>query len=67
VTLDFTDPMVRSVITGIVTAAAVDFQAFRSWKSLDDARRYGWGVAAWRWLLGAVAGVVTGLGFGALQ
>ena len=53
------DPTVRSVVTGVVVAAAVDVQAFRSWKSWDDAASYGWGVAGWRWLLGGLVGYLT--------
>jgi hypothetical protein len=60
------DPLVKSVIVGIVAAAAVDFQAFRTWDSVEDAKTYAWKVAAWRWLLGAITGLVAGLGLGAL-
>ena len=52
-------PIVRSILTGVLVAAAVDFQAFRSWQSWDDAASYGWGVAAWRWCLGGVVGCLT--------
>lgn len=64
--VDLSHPLVRAVITGIVTAMAVDFQAFRSWQSVEDAQQYAWGVAVWRWVLGAVTGLFTGLGFGYL-
>lgn len=62
----FANPLTRAVLTGIVTAAAVDFQAFRTWQSVEDAKRYAWTVAAWRWFLGAFAGLVFGLGYGVL-
>jgi hypothetical protein len=60
------NPIVRAAITGLVTAAAVDFQAFRTWKSFDDAKAYSWSVAGWRWFQGAVIGAVSALGMGAV-
>ena len=50
---------------GWATAARVDYTAFVSWKSFQDARAYDWKVAIFRWLQGAVIGAVTGGGFGA--
>ena len=57
-------PLVQGAITGFIGAAAADYAAFRSWKSVDDARAYDWGVAAWRWFQGVVGGVVGALGIG---
>lgn len=59
-------PLVQSAIAGIVTAAAVDIAAFRSWQSWNDAANYSWSVAAFRWFQGAVLGLLTGLGLGAI-
>lgn len=47
---------VTGAVSGFLAAAAVDFAAFRSWKSFREAATYQWGVAAWRWLQGFVAG-----------
>ena len=58
-------PVVRGAITGSLAAAAVDFQAFRSWKSFDDVTKYDWRLAAFRWVQGAIVGGLAGLGFGA--
>lgn len=58
-------PLVQSILTGLVTAASVDLAAFRAWKSWDDAATYDWKTASWRWVQGAVIGLLTGLGFGA--
>jgi hypothetical protein len=55
----------KGAIAGASAAAAVDFQAFRSWKSADEAYNYAWKVAAWRWFQGAVLGAAMGAGFGA--
>lgn len=55
---------VQGAVTGMATAGLVDFAAFRSWKSFDDARQYDWGIALWRWFQGAVVGALTGFGFG---
>lgn len=45
---------------GLVTAAAIDFGAFRKWNSFDDALSYDWKIALWRWFQGAVIGAVGG-------
>jgi len=57
-------PVVHGAITGALAAGAIDFQAFRSWKSFDEASKYAWGMAAWRWLQGAVVGAVGAAGLG---
>ena len=58
-------PIVRGIIAGVLSAAVVDFNAFKSWHSFSDARQYSWGVAAWRWLQGAVIGGCSALGLAA--
>ena len=55
-------PLTRGVLTGVLSAAAVDIAAFRSWKSFHDAATYAWGLAAWRWCQGAVIGLLTAAG-----
>jgi len=45
-------------LTGLGGAAKADWDAFRSWKSFQDARRYNWGIAAWRWFQGAAIGAM---------
>ncbi len=54
-------------VSGLLTAATVDFQAFRAWKSFDDAASYGWSIAAFRWIQGSVIGALTGAGLFGLQ
>lgn len=61
------NPIVRGVLTGVLSAAAVDFAAFRSWQSFHDAQSYAWGVAAWRWAQGAIVGLFASLGLGAVS
>jgi hypothetical protein len=61
------NPLVQGTITGLVSAAMVDYAAFRSWKSWHDAAVYGWGTAAFRWFQGAVGGLLTALGLGAIS
>lgn len=53
-------------VTGVVSAAAVDYVAFRQWKSFHDLYDYQWGVALFRWFQGFVIGGLTGIGFGAV-
>jgi hypothetical protein len=55
---------VKGALTGVITAAAVDLGAFRSWKSFDDATTYDWKTAAFRWVQGAVLGALAGAGLG---
>lgn len=52
--------------TGFVTAAAVDFAAFRSWKSWNEFVSFDWRIAMFRWLVGIVTGAVAGAGLGQL-
>lgn len=59
-------PLVQGAATGLLAAAAVDYQAFRTWKSFRDATTYDWRTATWRWFQGAVVGVVTSAGYGAI-
>ena len=58
---------IHGATAGLLAAAAVDFQAFRGWKSFSDAHNYAWGLALWRWLQGAVIGGLTTLGYGAIS
>lgn len=54
---------------GVLTAALVDFNAFRTWKKWSDVSTYQWGTATFRWLQGAVIGALTatGLTLGGVQ
>ena len=56
----FMSGLAHGALVGCLTAAIVDFQAFRSWKSFEEARQYSWGLALWRWFQGAVIGAVAG-------
>lgn len=49
-------------LVGLVAAAKIDYEAFQSWQSVDEALSYNWGVAGWRWFKGFVAGVVAASG-----
>ena len=55
-------PIVHGAISGAIAGAVVDFHAFLTFKSFADVKGYLWGVAAFRWLQGAVAGAVTAAG-----
>lgn len=55
-------PVARGAIAGVVTAAWVDFAAFRKWQSFKEARDYKWSLAVWRWVQGAIVGAVAGAG-----
>lgn len=64
------DPLTRALILGafggFVAAAKTDYAAFRAWKSFNDASKYAWNLAIWRWFQGIVVGAVTGGGLGKL-
>jgi hypothetical protein len=60
-------PLVRGAVTGLVAAAAVDYIAFRKFKTLTEFKQYDWSVAAWRWLQGTLGGLVTGAGLGVVS
>lgn len=60
------NPFVAGAIAGVVSAAAADLTAFRSWKSFDDAKTYSWAVAAFRWFQGAVLGALAAVGIAGL-
>jgi hypothetical protein len=56
----------RGAVSGLLAAAVVDFHAFATWKSFDEAKQYNWGTALFRWCQGLGTGALTGLGFGAV-
>ena len=60
-------PYFHGAVVGAISSAVVDFQAFRTWKTWHDADTYSWGVASFRWIQGAILGVVTAVGIGGLQ
>jgi hypothetical protein len=60
----FHNRLTQGAIAGFLSAAATDFQAFRSWKSFQDAASYSWGTAMFRWVQGAIVGFVTAAGLG---
>ena len=57
-------PIAHSALAGMLAAAAIDFQAFRAWKSWKDATTYAWSTAIFRWVQGAVVGAATAVGLG---
>lgn len=58
--------IVAGAISGFIAASTVDIVAFRNWKSFDDAAKYAWNVAYWRWFQGTVSGALTALGIAGL-
>lgn len=57
-------PIAHAALAGALTAAAVDFQAFRTWHTFHDFVSYNWGTALFRWFQGAVIGAATAAGVG---
>lgn len=49
-------------LLGLAAAAKIDYEAFQSWQSVDQAIAYDWKIAAWRWFKGIAAGVVAAAG-----
>lgn len=57
-------PIVVAALAGAIAAARVDFHAFKSWQSFDEAVTYSWKTAVFRWIQGAIVGAVMGAGLG---
>jgi len=66
-TIAFPRAAAAALWSWLLSAALVDFAAFRSWKNFHDAYAYDWPTAAWRWLQGAVVGAVTSSGLSAIS
>lgn len=60
-------PLVQTVITGILAGIAGDIAAFRAWKSWNDAATYSWSTFSFRIVQGAGVGLLAGLGLGAIS
>ena len=58
--------LIAGAVGGALTAARIDYLAFKSWKSFKDFYSYDWGTAAWRWFQGAAIGAVTAGGINGL-
>ena len=56
-------PIVRGAISGVLAAAVVDFHAFMRFQNIQEAAKYQWGTAAFRWGQGAVSGALAAAGF----
>lgn len=56
--------ILAGAVSGAISAAGTDFGAFRSWKSFQDAARYDWPTAIFRWVQGAILGALGALGLG---
>ena len=54
--------ILRGALGGLLAAAAVDYQAFRTWRSWQALLEYDWSIATWRWAQGAAIGAVTAAG-----
>lgn len=61
-----TGRLIAGAFSGLAAAMAVDFQAFRSWKTGKEFTTYAWKVAFGRWLIGAISGAMGAAGFGAV-
>lgn len=59
-------PVVQGAIAGALAAASVDFAAFRAWQRWQDVAAYSWATATFRWVQGAIVGVVSAAGLGVL-
>ena len=59
-------PLGVGILGGILTAARVDYAAFKAWHSWADLRSYSWSVASWRWTQGAIIGAATAAGLAAV-
>jgi hypothetical protein len=60
------NPIVKGAISGLVSAALVDWHAMSKFTSWTDFQAYNWSVASWRWVMGMAGGAVTAAGLGAI-
>jgi hypothetical protein len=56
------DAILIGALSGLLTAAAVDYQTFRAWHTIDEIRTFDWRTALFRWAQGAVTGAITAAG-----
>ena len=52
----------QAALAGLLSAALIDFNAFRTWKTFHDVSTYQWRTAVFRWVQGAVVGAVAAAG-----
>lgn len=59
-------PIVKGALGGLLVAARIDYEAFKGWKSFDDATAYDWKTAGFRWFRGALIGACLAGGLGSV-
>lgn len=59
-------PLFKGILAGLIGAVIVDVHGFLAWKSLDDAKSFDWKTALLHWGQGAVGGLITAAGYGAV-
>ena len=59
-------PVVKGALAGFLAAAYIDYLAFKSWKTAEEARAYKWDTAILRWAQGLIVGGVSASGLGFL-
>lgn len=58
------NPIVMGAVGGFIAAARVDYIAFKSWKSTEEASKFDWKMAVLRWAQGAAGGGAAAAGLG---
>ena len=56
--------IISGALAGLVSAVAVDLDAFKKWQSVREFQKFNWKLAAFRWLKGALAGALAAAGIG---
>lgn len=59
-------PYFHGALTGWLSAAATDFHAFKAMQTFKDVQEYKWSVALFRWVQGAIVGLIAAAGLSAL-
>lgn len=54
--------VIIGAITGFLSSALTDLDAFKKAKDVNILARYNWTLALQRWVMGAVSGAMLGLG-----
>lgn len=53
------NPFFLTIVSTVITAMRVDYEAFKGWKDFHSATEYNWPLAIWRWFQAFVIGLIT--------
>ena len=63
----FVNKLALGALNGFGAAVLIDYAELRKWKSWDDLAAYEWKVASWRWVQGALGGLIAAAGIAGID